>query len=216
MPNSFLIFLFRIIPNFILRRIVAVIPGYNFMEETRNSQTPITFDYWYNQKIKGHHRNVYWPVHVTSKVDGYKNIYCGIETCPGYSSGCYVSAFEGKIYIGDYTQIAPNVGIFSVNHDVYDNRKYIAKDVKIGKYCWLGMGAIILPGVELGDFTIVGAGAIVTKSFPEGYCIIGGNPAIKIKDLEKENCVRHTSRFEYNGYIPSGNFEKYRKENLNV
>lgn len=216
MPSNATIMIYRLIPNFILRKIIKFIPGHDFFEQTKNTQTPITFEYWYNQKVKGHHRNVYWPVHFTSKVDGYKNIYCGIETCPGYSSGSYISAYEGKIYIGDYTQIAPNVGIFSENHDIYDNRKFIAKDVKIGRYCWIGMGAIILPGVELGDFTIVGAGSIVTKSFPEGYCVIGGNPAGKIKDLEKDKCVFHKSPVEYNGYIPSVNFEQYRKDNLNV
>lgn len=56
----------------------------------------------------------------------------------------------------------------------------------IGRNCWIGMNAVILPGVKLGDYTIVGAGAVVTHSFPEGYCVIGGVPAKKIKDLDKD------------------------------
>jgi acetyltransferase-like isoleucine patch superfamily enzyme len=58
----------------------------------------------------------------------------------------------------------------------------------IGRFCWMGMGAVILPGVSLGDFTIVGAGAIVTVSFPEGHCVIAGNPARVIKQLNRKEC----------------------------
>ena len=81
-----------------------------------------------------------------------------------------------------------------------DNRKHEIGAVSIGKYCWIGMGSIILPNVNLGDFTIVGAGSVVTKSF-SGYCVIAGNPAKLIRKLDKNKCVIHKSEFEYNGYI---------------
>jgi acetyltransferase-like isoleucine patch superfamily enzyme len=207
--------LFLIIPNFILRRLLPNLKKYDFFKNTCNTQTPISFDLWYNQKVKSHCNDAYWPVHFTSSVSNPNNIYCGIETCPGYSPGNYIQAI-GKIYIGDYTQIAPNVGIISANHDIYDNAKHVTKDVKIGKYCWIGMGAIIMPGVILGDFTIVGAGSIVTKSFEDGYCIIGGNPAKEIKKIEKEKCISNKSLNEYNGYINHKYFEAYRKKHLKV
>ena len=110
----------------------------------------------------------YWPVNHLSTIINPKNIYCGIETCPGFSPGNYIQAI-GKIYIGDYTSIAPNVGIISGNHLLEDNRKHIAKEVIIGKYCWIGMGVLIMPGVVLGDYTVVAAGAVVTKSFNNGF-----------------------------------------------
>lgn len=102
------------------------------------------------------------------------------------------------------------------NHDLYDNRKHVVKDVCIGKYCWIGMNSIILPGTSLGDYTIVAAGSVVTKSFTSGYCVIGGNPAKVLKELDKEQVVFHTSPYEYNGYIQSSQFENYRKTYLNV
>jgi acetyltransferase-like isoleucine patch superfamily enzyme len=123
---------------------------------------------------------------------------------------------RGGIYIGDYTQVAPNVVIVSANHDLYDTRKHIDEPVKIGNYCWLGAGCKIMPGVQLGDFTIVGAGAVVTKSFEEGYCVIGGIPAIKIKDLDRSECIPFKNKIEYNGYIKSDKFEAYRKKNLHI
>lgn len=207
--------LFQLIPKFILRRIIALLPGFEFIKETRNTQTPISFDIWYNHKIKGPYNTCYWPVHPTSLVQYSENIYCGIETCPGYSPGNYISAM-GKIYIGDYTQIAPNVGLISGNHLLTDNRHYDIKDIHIGKYCWIGMGAIVLQGVTLGDYTVVAAGSIVTKSFEEGYSVIAGNPAKKIKTLVKEECVLHESEFKYNGYIKHAEFNEFKNKYLNV
>ncbi|MFI5196967.1 MAG: acyltransferase, partial [Chitinophagales bacterium] len=91
--------------------------------------------------------------------------------------------------VGDYTNIGPNVGIISSNHDLVNNDAHLAASpIEIGRFCWMGMGSVILPGVKLADFTIVGAGAIVTKSFPQGYCVLAGNPARIIKYLNKEEC----------------------------
>lgn len=205
----------KMIPRIILRIIIPRLEGFEFFKKTLNTQTPITFKTWYEQMIDGHGSSLYWPIHASSQVGNAKNILCGVETCPGYSPGNYIQAI-GKIYIGDYTQIGPNVGIISANHDLYDNRKHLPAHVRIGKYCWIGMGAIILPGVELGDFTIVAAGSIVTKSHLDGYAVLGGNPARVIKVLDRSKCVHHRSEFEYNGYIPSAEFEQFRKTYLNV
>jgi acetyltransferase-like isoleucine patch superfamily enzyme len=170
---------------------------------------------WFNQKILGRNHEAYWPVHKSSTVTGVRNIIAGVEVSPGYSSGCYIQGM-GRMEIGDYTQIAPNVGIITGNHELTDNRKHVVKSVKIGKYCWLAMGVIILPGVVLGDYTIVAAGAIVTKSFPNGYCVIGGNPAKILKILDKNECVEHKSKYEYCGFIKKNNFEKYARRFLNL
>ena len=178
--------------------------------ETLGTQTPITLKYIIWQKILGFNRRVPWPVHFTSIVSNPKNIYAGIDTCPGYMPGCYIQGI-GKIYIGDYTQIATNVGIISANHDLYDTRKHYISEVKIGKYCWIGMNNVILPGVELGDWTIVGAGSVVTKSFKEGYCVIAGNPAKIIKKLDKNQCIPFKNKYEYYGYIKAEEFNSFKK-----
>ena len=191
------------------------IPYFRFIVETRDTQTPIRWSHWFRQKILGRNRFAYWPTSASSVIVNPANIYAGIETSPGLMPGCYIQAI-GPLYIGDYTQIAANVGIITANHDPLDNRKHIVKSVKIGKYCWLGMGCIILPGVELGDFTVVGAGAVVTRSFPEGYAVIGGNPARLIRRLETRDCVQHKSRYEYNGYIRAEQFESFRQKHLKV
>jgi acetyltransferase-like isoleucine patch superfamily enzyme len=148
-------------------------------------------------------------------VAGWQNILAGVETCPGYMPGCYIQAI-GKIYIGDYTQISANVGLISANHDLFDSREHVIDAIKIGRYCWIGMGAVILPGVTLGDHTVVGANAVVTKSFTDGYCVIAGNPAKLIKNLNRDRCVSYRSKNEYHGYIPKSKFEDFRNAKLTV
>ena len=184
--------------------------------ETRDTQTPIRFSMWFMQKVLGFNRAAYWPVHFSSQIVAPHNVYAGVETCPGYMPGCYIQGL-GKIYIGDYTQIAANVGLISANHNVYDNRHHIeTQPIKIGRYGWIGMNVVILPGVELGDFTIVGAGAVVTKSFAEGYCVIAGNPARIIRYLDRSQCITHRSQYEYFGYVRKDKFEAFRSRQLKV
>ena len=140
------------------------------------------------RKILRQNSGVKWPVHHTSTIHNPERIKRGVGTAPGDSPGVYINASNG-VRIGDYTNIGPHVGIVSANHDFINNERHVeAAPIDIGKHCWLGMGAIVLPGIILGDFTIVGAGAIVTKSFPEGYCVIAGNPAKLIKHLNKAEC----------------------------
>jgi acetyltransferase-like isoleucine patch superfamily enzyme len=196
--------------------LISKLPYFRFIKGTLDYQNAISFEAWFSHKVLnlGSNRNTYWPVDFTSRIMGGENIYAGIDTCPGFSRGCYITG-TGGLYIGDYTQIAPHVVIVTANHDVYNNSIPVKKRVSIGKYCWIGAGAIVLPGVELGDFTIVGAGSVVTKSFKEGYCVIAGNPAKFIKALEPSKCIKYEKREKYYGYLNEKQFNKYRLKHLN-
>lgn len=132
--------------------------------------------------------DVRWPVHFTSTIRCGHKVKPGNNCRPGDSPNVYINAMNG-VEVGDHTNIGPGVSIISANHDFTNNRMHIpAAPVRIGKHCWIGAGATILPEVFLGDFTIVGAGAVVTRSFEEGYCVIAGNPARIIKSLNIESC----------------------------
>lgn len=196
--------------------VIKLVPPFRLIWMSKQTQIPITLRILIMQKILGFNKKAYWPVHFTSKISNPELIYCGIETCPGYMPGCYIQG-SGGIYIDDYTQIGPNVGLISSNHSVFDNRKGDYKTpIKIGKYCWIGMNAVILPGVELGDFTVVAAGSIVTKSFSEGYSVIAGVPAKKIRNIQPIDCIRYESERKLNGYIRHEKFNDFRKNHLKI
>ncbi|MCX7020341.1 MAG: acyltransferase [bacterium] len=122
-----------------------------------------------------------WPVHFTSRVASPENVRLGRCTYPGDMPSCYIQAVNG-IEIGDYSIFGPGVGLISANHDPENLDRHLpCGPIRIGRFCWIGMNAVILPSIELGDHTIVGAGSVVTRSFPEGYCLIAGNPARLIR-----------------------------------
>lgn len=140
------------------------------------------------RRVLRQNAEVRWPVHFTSTIRCGHQLKRGKDCRPGDSPNVYINAMNG-VSLGDYTNIGPGVSIISANHDPTNNRRHMpARPVRIGKHCWIGAGAAILPEVVLGDFTIVGAGAVVTRSFEEGYCVVAGNPARVIKSLNKETC----------------------------
>lgn len=184
--------------------------------ETKDTEAYVHFKDWFWQKVIGFNREAYWPVNRLSTINMPKNIYVGVGSAPGLAPGCYIQGI-GKVYIGDYVGVGPNVGILSGSHQLFDLTKYKAGEVHIGDYSWVGMNSVILPDVELGPHTIVQAGSVVKSSFKDGYCVIGGNPAELIKQFPKAShhlFRKYRNEFEYHGYIPKNKFEAFRKERL--
>ena len=84
---------------------------------------------------------------------------------------------DTHIYVGDYTLFAPNVVVATAGHPIDPELRarglqYNAA-VHIGKNCWIGAGALIMPGVTIGDNTVIGAGSVVTHDIPAGVVAIG-------------------------------------------
>ena len=56
----------------------------------------------------------------------------------------------------------------------------IRGDTVVGNDVWIGMKAVILPGVTIGDGAVVAAKAVVSHDVPP-YSIVAGNPAKVVK-----------------------------------
>lgn len=193
--------------------VIGRIPYFRFLRDTADTQVPITLGIWWQQVVLGRHGDLYWPIHPTTVVEEYRKVLIGVHTNPGYAPQCHIQG-TGGILIDDYTQLSRNVRILTVPDAPEDASDETAKSVSIGKYCWLGMGSVILPGVELGDFTIVGAGSVVTRSFPDGYCVIAGNPAVITRRLDPGQCVRYIHPHPYVGFVKKKDFVSYRRRKL--
>jgi len=79
------------------------------------------------------------------------------------------------VHIGDYSYIA--FGAVILTHDFV---RAIHSNTHIGKKCFIGARAIILPGLKIGDESIIAAGSVVTKDVPPNV-VVAGNPAVVIK-----------------------------------
>ncbi|HWK11115.1 MAG TPA: hypothetical protein VNR64_13740, partial [Vicinamibacterales bacterium] len=61
--------------------------------------------------------------------------------------------------IGDFAHIAPGV--------------HMGGEVAVGARAFVGIGAVVLPGIRIGADSIVGAGAIVTRDVAAGTTVVG-------------------------------------------
>lgn len=94
---------------------------------------------------------------------------------------------ENDLVMGDYVLMGPDVVIYSSMHAYEDLNTPImmqgAKKIEpviIGSDVWIGLRAVIMPGVKIGDHVIIGSGAVVTHDIPD-YAVVGGVPARVIR-----------------------------------
>jgi maltose O-acetyltransferase len=91
----------------------------------------------------------------------------------------------GGIEIGDNVIVASHTVITSETHNKYARlfrESTQCSPVSIGDNCWIGAGAIILPGVHIGQGCVIGAQAVVTRDIPP-HSIVVGVPAHVIEEL---------------------------------
>lgn len=93
---------------------------------------------------------------------------------------------DTHIYVGDHTMFGPNVTIATAGHPILPELRQKGLQynmpVRIGKNCWIGAGAILMPGVTIGDNVVIGAGSIVTKDIPSNVVAVG-NPCRVMREV---------------------------------
>ena len=85
-----------------------------------------------------------------------------------------------RITIGANCHIAMRVVVTTSSHDRTNHEIVRHLPVKIGDRVWLGVGALVLPGVTIADDVIVGAGAVVTRDCLEPG-LYAGVPAVRVR-----------------------------------
>lgn len=124
----------------------------------------------------GKNVNIYPGASFSSKVELGDNSDIGLRC-----------RLNGKVIIGQNVIMAPEVLMYTVNHNTINKEiaiKYQGttemKPIYIGDDSWICARAIILPGCHIGKGCVIGAGAVVTGNIPD-YALAAGNPARVIK-----------------------------------
>lgn len=77
--------------------------------------------------------------------------------------------------------IAQEVYLCAGTHDLsQQNLPLVVGEILIGEDAFLGVRALVLPGIEIGAGGVVGAGSVVTRDVPP-WMICAGNPCRPIK-----------------------------------
>ncbi|VVB52532.1 2,3,4,5-tetrahydropyridine-2,6-dicarboxylate N-acetyltransferase [uncultured archaeon] len=100
----------------------------------------------------------------------------------------------GRLIIGDYVQMGPDIAFLTIEHTLEDfpykpDTPHRALKIVVEDEVFIGMRAIILPGVTIGRGAVVGAGAVVTKDVPP-YAVVGGVPARVIRMRDAASRIR--------------------------
>ncbi|KAK4499996.1 hypothetical protein PRZ48_008182 [Zasmidium cellare] len=117
----------------------------------------------------------------------YIDYGCNISIGPRFYAAFNFTVIDcALVEIGARVMIGPNVSIFTATHEteVQSRRDDIefAKPVRIGDDCWIGGGAIILPGVTVGKGCTIAAGSVVTKDIP-AWSVAMGSPARVVRKV---------------------------------
>ena len=142
-------------------------------------------------------------IHIRGRNSYYSNAWTGsfedsvVRYLYGdeYSLAAWESQWPvDQLHIGDYVCIgAEAVILMGGNHthrtdwfSLYPFVETIAEayvgkgDTVIGDGAWIGMRAMIMPGLTIGEGAVIASGAIVTKDVAP-YTIVAGNPAKPVR-----------------------------------
>ena len=59
------------------------------------------------------------------------------------------------------------------------------KRVRIGRFSFIGVNSVILPGVTIGEYSIIGAGSVVTRDVAP-HSVVAGVPARELRKNRSE------------------------------
>lgn len=97
---------------------------------------------------------------------------------------------DTHIYVGDYTLFGPNVVVATAGHPIHPELREKTYQynfpVRIGRNCWIGAGAVIVPGITIGDNVVIGAGSVVTKDIPSNVVAVG-NPCRVLREINEHD-----------------------------
>jgi len=100
-----------------------------------------------------------------------------------FSTEPYLVTLGDNVYISlDARFVCHDGSVLPFRKDIPDLD--ITKRIQVGNNVFIGMGALILPGVTIGDNCIIGAHSVVTKDVPNGT-VVGGNPAKVLKQTSE-------------------------------
>lgn len=127
-------------------------------------------------------------VHLVGPRDAARNLRIGPDVIVGPD---VTFCLDERITIGRGASIGPRVMLYTASHALGPEtrrmaRGVAAKPIVVEEGAWVGLAAIILPGVRLGRGCVVQAGAVVASDVAANT-FVAGNPAQVIDRLPERD-----------------------------
>jgi len=90
---------------------------------------------------------------------------------------------ENQVTLAVRAMILTHTNVGYKDHPLQKYFPSFTKPVRLERGCFIGAGAIILPGVTVGEKSFVAAGSVVTKDVPPST-LVAGVPAKKIRKIQ--------------------------------
>lgn len=117
---------------------------------------------------------------------GFSNLTLADDVYIG--PGCLID-LEGSVVLARGVTLSPRVSIITHSDPGAFHGSPLTRDfpktvgaVRIGEYCWIGTGSVVLSGAEIGDRAVVGAMALVKDNLCAA-AVHAGIPARKIRQI---------------------------------
>lgn len=130
------------------------------------------------------------------KIEGGQGVWIG--ECVHISSFCHINVGGGEVWIGDHVGIASGAKVLGGTNTMDGESMSAASPAamqrvkrlrtEIDDGAFVGVNAVIMPGVTVGQGAVVAAGAVVTRNVP-AFEIWAGVPAKKIGTREHDERV---------------------------
>lgn len=119
-----------------------------------------------------------------TKIEGGQGVTIG--RCVHLASFVHVGIGGGRVTIGDYAAVASGAKILSGSNQMAGMSMSASAPLEmqvidrahtvIDRFAFIGVNAVVMPGVRIGVGAVVGAGAVVMKNVPR-EAIVAGVPA---------------------------------------
>ena len=164
-----------------IKKLICLVAYYGFARYLPSSTSPMTR--WARTVRRVICHSIFTQCGDNVNVERRAKFALGGGIFIGSGSGLGVNcSVHGPLRIGDNVMMGPDVTILTQTHNIdrinipMGQQGMRVSEVVIGNDVWIGMRAIIMPGVKVGNGAVIGAGAVVTKDVPD-YAVVGGVPA---------------------------------------
>lgn len=127
---------------------------------------------------------------------------CRLTGNPGWGSEPWLIEIKNHVLLSSEVRfITHDAGTFLFRETEKYKDVFKFGPIVIHDNCFIGMRAMLLPGIEIGPNSIVAAGSVVNKSIPPGE-VWGGIPAkfIETTDRYAEKCLENKMPYDIEAY----------------